>query len=193
MRSLPVLFSVLLFTALGFGQNGRAIPGYCPYGCGPYIPMLTTPSLSFATVSPNPIGATNATGGLIAGATDSTLSEVSGNTDAVYTMPVWYSGGQTPLISPLAAGSPTSQESPEVNPPEHRRGMRRMEASEEEMNRQPAPEQAWIYFSAVDQAAAAGAPGNARQATKTYSNQDVTRQEEKNGSVKYDGKTEKIQ
>ncbi len=160
MRSLPVLFSVLLFTALGFGQNGRAIPGYCPYGCGPYIPMLTTPSLSFATVSPNPIGATNATGGLVAGATDSTLSEVSGNTDAVYTMPVWYSGGQTPLISPLAAGSPTSQESPEVNPPEHRRGMRHMEASEEAMNRQPAPEQAWIYFSAADQAAAAG--GSAR-------------------------------
>ncbi len=190
MRSLPVLCSLLLFTALGFGQNGRAIPGYCPYGCGPYIPMITTPHLTFATVSPNPIGATNATGGLVAGATNSTLSEVSGNTDAVYTVPVWYSGGQTPQISPLAAGSPTSQESPRMNAPEHRRGMRRTEASEEATNRQPAPEQAWIYYSNLGTAGEA-APGNT--ATKTYSNQDVTRQEQQNGLVKYDGKTEKIQ
>ena len=94
MRTLSVLFSVLLLSVLGFGQSGqRGIPGYCPYGCGPYVPLITTPSLSFATVSPNPVGATNATGGLIAGATNSTLSEVSGNDDAVYTEPVWYSGG----------------------------------------------------------------------------------------------------
>ena len=191
MRILPVLCSVLLFTALGFGQNGRPILGYCPYGCGPYIPMLTTPSLSFATVSPNPIGATNATGGLVAGATNSPLSEVSGNTDAVYTMPVWYSGGQTPLISPLAAGSPMSQESPKMNVPEHRRGMRRMEAPEE-VHGEAAPQQAWIYFSAVGTVGEA-APGNAPQATRTYSNQDVTRQEQQNGFVKYDSKTEKIQ
>jgi len=182
---------VLLFTVSGFGQNGRAIAGYCPYGCGPYIPMLTTPSLSFTTVSPNPIGATNATGGLVAGATNSTLSEVSGNADAVYTMPVWYSGGQTPLISPISAGSQTSQESPEMNFPEHRRGMRRMEAPEE-VHGEPAPQQAWIYFSAVETAGEA-APGNARQATRTYSNQDVARQEQQNGFVKYDSKTEKIQ
>lgn len=191
MRTLPVLCSVLLFTVSGFGQNGRAIPGYCPYGCGPYIPMLTTPSLSFTTVSPNPVGATNATGGLVAGATNSTLSEVSGNADAVYTMPVWYSGGQTPLISPISAGSPTSQESPRMNVPEHWRGMRRMEAPEE-VHGEPAPQQAWIYFSAVETAGEA-APGNARQATRTYSNQDVARQEQQNGFVKYDSKTEKIQ
>lgn len=191
MRTLPVLCSVLLFTVSGFGQNGRAMPGYCPYGCGPYIPMLTTPSLSFTTVSPNPIGATNATGGLVAGATNSTLSEVSGNVDAVYTMPVWYSGGQTPLISPISAGSPTSQESPRMNVPEHGRGMRRREAPEE-VRGEPAPQQAWIYFSAVETAGEA-ASGNARQATRTYSNQDVARQEQQNGFVKYDSKREKIQ
>jgi hypothetical protein len=93
MRSFTLLASVWLLSVLSFAQGGeRGIPGYCPYGCGPFIPLLTTPEMSFTTVSPNPTGATNATGGLIAGATNSTLSEVSGNTDAVYTMPTWNSG-----------------------------------------------------------------------------------------------------
>jgi hypothetical protein len=110
MRTFSVWCSVLLLSALTFGQetfghNWRGIPGYCPYGCAPYIPLLTTPSLSFATVSPNPVGSTDATGGLVAGATDSTLSEVSGDTSAVATVPVWYSGGQTPFISPFLPGS----------------------------------------------------------------------------------------
>ncbi|MFZ0199240.1 MAG: hypothetical protein WB523_01940 [Candidatus Sulfotelmatobacter sp.] len=203
MRTLPVLCSVLLFTALSFGQNGRAFPGYCPYGCGPYIPMLTTPSLTFTTISPNPTGATNATGGLVAGATNSTLSEVSGNSDAVFTMPVWYSGGQTPLISPVSAGSPPSAGAPMppalprmMNAPERRREMRRMEGPEEmqgeEMHGQPATQQAWVYFTGAGPAGEA-ASGNARPATRTYSNQDVARQEERNGLVKYDSKTEKIQ
>ncbi len=69
MPRFAVLCSILLLSVLSFGQNERAIARYCPYGCGPYVPLITTPSLSFATVSPNPVGATNATGGLIAGAT----------------------------------------------------------------------------------------------------------------------------
>ena len=184
---------VLLFTALGFGQNGRAIPGYCPYGCGPYIPMITTPHLTFATVSPNPTGATNATGGLVAGATNSTLSEVSGNTDAVYTMPVWYSGGQTPLISPVSAGSPTSQEITRSNerPRASERDAAHGRLGRSDEYRQPAPEQAWIYYSNLGTAGEA-ASGN-QAATRTYSNQDVARQEQQNGLVKYDSKTEKIQ
>src|SRR5580692_6222105 len=105
MPRFAVLCSILLLSVLSFGQNERGIPGYCPYGCGPYIPLITTPSIAFSPVSPNPVGATN----------------------AVYTMPVWYSGGQTPRISPIAAGSPRWQAPPMPNASVHEREMRHQE------------------------------------------------------------------
>ena len=75
MRTVTVICTMLLLSALGFGQTSfRGAPGFCPYGCGPYVPLLTTPQLWLETVSPNPVGATNATGGLVAGATNGTLS-----------------------------------------------------------------------------------------------------------------------
>jgi hypothetical protein len=141
MRTLTVLCSILLLSALGLGQNVvRGVAGYCPYGCGPYIPLITTPSLSLATISPNPVGATNATGGLVAGATNSTLSQVSGNLDAVYTMPVWYSGGGTPLISPA------------VNFPVDAMRMGQMEHGQRMHREREAAPQAWTYFSAAETA-----------------------------------------
>jgi hypothetical protein len=197
MPRFAVLCSVLLLSIPGFGQSGRGIAGYYPYGFGPYVPLITTPSLSFATVSPNPVGATNATGGLIAGATNSTLSEVSGNTDAVYTMPVWYSGGQTPRISPVAAGSPRPQGPPPPPPAPavHEREMRHLERGEraEEVHGEPATQVAWTYFSSGQPTPASGEAATGRHAARSYSNEDVTRQNQKNGEVKYDSKTEKIQ
>src|SRR6202011_5210823 len=101
MRSVSLAVLVLVFSALAVGQSGvRNVPGYCSYGCGPYIPLVTTPIVSLQTVSPSPAGATNATGGLLAGARNSPLSMVNGNTSAVYTEPVWYSGGGSPMVSP---------------------------------------------------------------------------------------------
>lgn len=184
MRTLTVLCSILLLSALGFGQGVvRGFPGYCPYGCGPYIPMITTPILSLATVSPNAAGATNATGGLVAGATNSTLSQVSGNLDAAYTMPVWISGGETPLISP-AVNAPV--------PP-----MRMQTEHGQRLHREhEAVPRAWTYFSAAEAAGPAGAGSAAkglRRATRIYSNEDVKRQNQQNGLVKYDSKTQKIQ
>lgn len=185
MRVLSVLFPVLLLSAFGLGQSAsQGFPGYCAYGCGPFVPLITTPSVSFVTVSPNPVGATNATGGLVAGATNSTLSEVSGNEDAVYTMPVWYSGGGTPLIAP-AVNSPVG-------------GMRMMRSPyREAMHREHEAEHpAWIYFSSAEQTGSVREPGAAhglRTATRTFSNQDVERQNLQNGVVHYDSKTEKIQ
>ncbi|MGA8439636.1 MAG: hypothetical protein WB762_11985 [Candidatus Sulfotelmatobacter sp.] len=197
MPRFVVLCSILLLSVLSFGQNGRGIAGYCPYGCGPYVPLITTPSLSLATVSPNPVGATNATGGLIAGATNSTLSEVSGNTDAVYTMPVWYSGGQTPRISPIAAGSPRPQGPPPLMAAAavHEREMRHLERAEraEEGHGEAATEVAWTYFSSGQPTSGSGEAATAQHAARSYSNEDVTRQNQKNGEVKYDSKTEKIQ
>ena len=186
MRTITVICTILLFSAMGFGQSVvQGWAGYCPYGCGPYVPLITTPMLSLQTVSPNPAGATNATGGLIAGATNSTLSEVSGNIDAVYTMPVWYSGGGTPLISPA------------VNAPLGAMQMGWMEHRERAQRRQEAEREPWTYFSSAPRPAspvqAASAARGPRPAVRTFTNADVQRQNQQNGLVKYDNKTERIQ
>ena len=216
MSKFAVLGSVLLLSVLSYGQDWRGVPGYCPYGCGPYVPLITTPSLALTTFSPNPVGATNATGGLIAGATNSTISEISGDTDAVYTVPVWYSGGQPPIISPGTAGPDHRgrergmREFEAENRPERERGMRWMEAENQmehghmmsehghmmrgmepgqEMTGEQQAQPAWIFIGASQQPAAAG---KWKPAKRTYTNEDVTRQNQQNGVVKYEGKTEKI-
>jgi hypothetical protein len=145
--------------------------------------MLTTPIVSFTTVSPNPVGATNATGGLIAGATNSTLSEVNGNTDAVYTEPMWNSGGGLPLVSP-AVNSPVG-------------GMRMIrQRNPQAASRQREAESQWIYIArdeagtrALEKASAAGV----KAAKRTYTNEDVEQLNQQNGTVHYDSKTKKIQ
>jgi len=186
MRTLTVLCSILLLSALGFGQSAiRGYAGFCPYGCGPYIPLITTPQLSLALISPNAVGATNATGGLVAGATNGTLSQVSGDLDAVYTMPVWYAGGGTPLIYP-AVNAPVSETRKE-----------RMAFGERMEPPREAKRPAWIYFSSAVQGASAGQAASAAQgrqrAARIYSNEDVKRQNQQNGLVKYDSKTQEIQ
>ena len=185
MRAVTVICAILLLSVISLGQTGvRGYAGYCPYGCGPYVPLITTPMLSLQTVSPNPVGATNATGGLIAGATNSTLSEVSGNVSAVYTMPVWYSGGGTPLVSPA------------VNAPVGSMRTRWMERGERAQRREEAEREGWTYFGsaeAISPAQAASAAKGPRPAVRTFTNADVQRQNQQNGLVKYDNKTKKIQ
>src|SRR5208337_1948866 len=56
--------------------------------------------VSLQQFSPNPVGASNATTGLIAGATNSTLSQMQGSTSSIYTVAVWEQGGGDPLITP---------------------------------------------------------------------------------------------
>ena len=58
MSKFAVMGSILLLSVLSYGQDWRGVPGYCPYGCGPYVPLITTPSLALTTFSPNPVGAT---------------------------------------------------------------------------------------------------------------------------------------
>jgi hypothetical protein len=191
MRIFTVLCSILLLSVLGFAQDGeRGIPGYCPYGCGPYVPMITTPSLSFATYSPNPVGATNATGGLIAGATNGTLSEINGNTSSVYTVPVWYSGGGMPLVDP-ATNSALGSMRLNGTRPEYREHMEHPQRERE------ATAASWIYFASAEPGTSglekASAATGVKPAKKNYTNEDVQQQNEKNGYVHYDSKTEKIQ
>src|SRR5208283_6174731 len=98
MRPYLVLSAVVLMAVAAFGQVPYPYGG-CYYGCGPSVPLVTTPEFSLQQFSPNPVGATNATTGLIAGATNSTLSQIQGSTSSVYTVAVWLQGGDSALIT----------------------------------------------------------------------------------------------
>lgn len=184
MRPYFVLCAVVLIAVAAFGQQpAPRIYGPCLYGCGPYIPLITTPMVSLQSVSPNPVGASNATTGLIAGATNSTLSQIQGSTSSEYTEPVWYQGGDAPLMTsrihlwrePVVHGARPMHE-------EHG-------AREEEHG-------GWLYFTGSDHMASAAAASSAAKGSKkaahVYTNEDVERQNQTNGTVKYSGKTEKM-
>ena len=188
MRPYLVLFAVALISALAFGQHPLPSYGGCPYGCGPFVPMVTTPMVSLQQYSPNPVGASNATTGLVAGATNGTLSEISGSTSSTYTVPVWYQGG-APLVAPSV------QVLPEPLSAEARRGLMSGEHAAEHHEKEEA-RASWLYFSGSEytanaESAAAAAKGG-KKASHTYTNSDVERQNQNNGMVKYDGKTEKM-
>ena len=173
MRGLIVLCAAFL-SSLAVGQVVPTVTGYD--GCGaPYIPRLTTPEVSLQTVSAAPAGATNAT-----------LSNVTGNVGGTYTQPVWYAGGTTPLIS-----SPAVQ----LSVPVATHYMGRREREEEHEAAEAAP-RAWIYYASEEETSSAveasASARTGRRAARIITNQDVEQENHKNGFVKYDGKTEQI-
>jgi hypothetical protein len=205
MRPCLVLTAVVLMAAACFGQAVLPYSGDCYYGCGPYVPRITTPEISLEQYSPNPVGASNATTGLIAGATNSTLSQVNGPTSSVWTVPVWVQGGGAPVLTPEVSLFPGrlgreghihfERPRPETSRPEFVRGVgegRMHEMREREEHVAARAEWAhvdWVYIAGpTPNAEATAAP----KAGHVYTNDDVTRQNDKNGSVKYDGKTEKM-
>src|SRR5579864_3753898 len=115
MRSLKSLCLVLFLSGLAAAQatviGGTAsnwAPAYGVYAA-PFVPLVTTPSLTLATVSPSAAGASNATFGNVAGATDATLSMLSQPPVGVYTQPVWYgpaTATETPA-EPAFEGKPS--------------------------------------------------------------------------------------
>jgi hypothetical protein len=178
MARISVLCALLLFSGFALGQT--VVRGYvpCVYGCGPFIPLVTTPMVSLETAAPASVGASNATGGLTAGARNSTLGSFSGSPDAVYTQPVWYSGATAPVIGPAVNPLPIAAASPEAL---------------EHPLRAPRPSQ---YFSPFEEtsnvAETASVAKGARHASRTVTNADVDRFNQQTGTVKYDGKTERI-
>src|ERR1700754_3619207 len=93
MRSFTVLCLLLLVSAFAVGQtivNVTVTSG--PYGfySAPFVPRIVTPSVSLYAVSPSPVGASNATYGNVAGATNATLSIQSPPPVGVFTQPVFY-------------------------------------------------------------------------------------------------------
>jgi hypothetical protein len=194
MRPYLFLMAVVLAAVATFAQQPFPHPAYgpCLYGCGPYIPLVTTPMISLQTVTPNPVGATNATTGLIAGATNATLSEIQGSTRSEYTMPVWYQGGGAPIMTPQVSLQPErlGREGHVMH-----EGMREERGRDEHVQNAEA-RGGWIYFTgrehAASAASAAGEGKGVRKAGHVYTNEDVTRQNDANGTVKYNGKTEKM-
>jgi hypothetical protein len=194
MRPYLVLAVVVLMAVAAFGQIRFPVPGPTSgggyYGVGPYVPLLTTPQLSLETFSPNPVGASNATTGLIAGATNSTLSQIEGSTSSVYTVAVWNQGGGAPLTTPDVRlypetigreGHPMRAAMGEERPREER-GPR---GSEEARAR-------WTSFGGHERTIVLGNVAKGKKGDHVYTNDDITRENEKNGDVKYDGKTEKM-
>jgi len=188
-----LLLCVLALCSLALGQdviqNPGRVYGPCVLGCGPFVPLVTTPSVSLVTVSPNPVGASNATTGLYAGATNATLSQIPTSTSSEHTEALWYQGGSAPLTSP-DVHLWTEPVGRRPHPPMH-------EMHEMMMAGGPRGERPqWVYFSGTEHTAdavsASGAARIGKKATHSYTNADVERQNQNNGEVKYKGKTEKM-
>jgi hypothetical protein len=222
MRPYLILVAVVLLAATAFGQSPFPYSGDCFYGCGPYVPRLTTPEISLQQYSPNPVGASNATTGLIAGATNSTLSQIQGSTSSVSTVAVWYQGGGAPVLSPeiqlwpqtvgregrIMRGSMhdgmledrrRAEQFRDEHPfeararEEHVREMHPREERSHEERGERASEEArvdWTYINGPVNPSAQ--VSGVKKAGRAYTNDDAKRQNDKNGMVKYDGKTEKI-
>jgi hypothetical protein len=128
--------------------------------------------VSLSTFSPSAAGASNATGTLTAGASNATLSMVNTPPQTVLTVPTWY--GPTP--GQLVAGVATTEAASESM--HHGHGFLTGSAS-------------FQIEHGVAQLAGMSRP--AGKAQRTYTNADVDSMNQNTGTVKYDGKTEKLQ
>lgn len=181
MRSVCVLCGLLLLCGFAAGQatviGGQAsswIPAYGVYAA-PYVPLVTTPSVTLSTVSPSAVGASNATWGNVAGATNATLSDefVGEPPVGVYTESVWYGPGPS-----------VSFEAPSLGSYAHAMRDHKREGREQAFD--------FIAASSEGTVSVVGSRSGSRKAARTYTNQDVDRVNQNNGMVKWDGKTEHI-
>jgi hypothetical protein len=174
MRLLNTLCMILLLSGLAAAQviiGGTAsnwTPAYGVYAA-PFVPLVTTPSATLATVSPSAAGASNATFGNVAGASNATLSIVSQPPVGVYTQPVWY-------------GPSASEETPAESMSEPRHGQKAHGFDVGVASWQSSENMTRLMASST----------GVRKASRSYTNQDVDQVNQTNGTVKYRGKTEHI-
>ena len=185
MRFSKVLCAALLLSGLAFSQTPiRVYSG--AYASGPYVPLVTTPEISLQTASPASVGASDATYGLVAGARNSTFDTMNDSSATNYTEPVWYSGGGAPAISPEISLEPR---------PRHARHEMHMMTREHHGERGEEEAREWTYFGASDMSNPidTSAGKNAKHAGRTITNDDIDRANQNTGTVKFNGKTEKLQ
>ncbi|HKV39988.1 MAG TPA: hypothetical protein VJX67_12305 [Blastocatellia bacterium] len=177
MRQLSALCLLFLLSGLAAAQAtiiGGSASNWAPqYGvyAAPFVPLITTPSVTLSTVSPSPVGASNATWGNVAGASNATLSDefIGRPPVGVFTQPVWY--------------GPSAE--PEMRHPMHGQmhGMKEHGGGEFMAGTSSGN---W----SVAQLMAGSSTG--KKASRTFTNQDVDRMNQGTGTVKYRGKTERI-
>jgi hypothetical protein len=182
MRSLNTLCLVLLLSGLAAAQTtvigGTAsnwVPAYGVYAA-PFVPLVTTPSVTLATVSPSAVGASNATFGNVAGATNATLSMVSQPPAGAYTQAIWAPAYTQPTWFGPSAETPAESMS-------EGRPARRAHAFDVGLA-------SWQSSESANRLMASST--GAKKAARTYTNQDVDHVNQKNGTVTYRGKTEHI-
>jgi hypothetical protein len=184
MRQLTIFCMAMMLPALAAGQ-ATVISGYAlnwaPPGvyAEPFVPLLSTPSLSFENVSPSPVGASNATAGNVAGATNATLSVLPAGPVEQFPPPVMFGPSNLSIESPSEAESRVETES-------------RGEAAPSAETR---PVELGVATFQDNYGVAQLAAGSRarQQAKRLYSNLDVERMNQMTGMVKYEGKTERLE
>lgn len=184
MRQVTILCLLLLLLSGLAAAQVTVIGGYAgdwPTAYGvyaiPFVPRVITPSFALDNVSPFAVGASNATFGNVAGASNATLSIVTPPPVGVFTRPVWY--GPNPDSPNASLPLVVFSEGPR-------------EAEAERPSHAPSEVGPASYQSTVSVATLHAAAGPAGKASRTYTNQDVDRFNQTTGNVKWDGKSEQI-
>jgi hypothetical protein len=182
MRKLLLICAVVLLAGVAFGQV-TILSGYATnqgwggyYPAPPFVPLVSTPIVTLDTVSPSPAGASNATTGNVAGASNATLSIVQPPLTPIYTVPVW-SGYDVIATATAPIAAPTPEAAPQPTP---------------QAGAVPRHVEVGIASSEVEVAPLAKVPRQHEHAVRVYTNADIDRINQQNGTVKYDGKTLKI-
>jgi len=184
MRQLTIFCLAIILPALAAGQ-ATVISGYAvnwvPPGtyAQPFMPLVSTPSMSFENVSPSPVGATNATAGNAAGATNATLSVFGAGPVVQYPPSPALGLENLPIdfgaeVEARAEGESRGESMPSAETRPLELGVASFQDS----------------YGVAQLAASSRAR---QQAKKLYTNLDVDRMNQMTGMVKYEGKTERLE
>jgi hypothetical protein len=186
MRTLSAVCLVLFLSCFAAAQatvvGGYAsnwAPAYGAYLAAPFVPLITTPSISLTYVSPSPVGASNNAFGLSAGATNSTLSIATEVPVSGYTQPVWYNA-TGPVYATGSIAGPA-----ELSALPHREvaGGGTVVGAAFDFG---------VSSEGIGIASRTSHTGPAGKAGRAYTNQDTDRQNDNNGTVKFRGQTIKL-
>ena len=178
MRQLTIFCVAIILPALAAGQvtviSGYAVNWAQPgVYAEPFVPLLSTPSMSFENVSPWPVGASNATAGNVAGATNATLSVVPGGLVEQFPSSLFLGAADSSNESVAEGASP----------------------AEASLSAEPRPLELGVatFQDSYGVAQLAATTRARQQAKRLYSNLDIERMNQMTGMVKYEGKTEHLE